>query len=164
MTEHILQENDFAPDFTLDNDEGNQLTLSQFRNSKNVVLYFYPKDATPGCTKEAQAFRDNITYFETNDTVIIGVSKDNIESHAKFKEKQCLPFTLVSDENSTVCEAYNTWVEKNMYGKKFMGIQRDSFLIDKQGKIRKIWRKVKVDGHADEVLEAVREINSQQAA
>jgi peroxiredoxin Q/BCP len=155
MTERPLVEGYFAPDFTLDTDGNSSLTLSELRG-KNVVLYFYPKDDTPGCTIEAKDFSDNLKLFELEETVIIGISKDTIESHDKFKAKYCLPFTLASDANSTVCEAYGTWVEKNMYGKKYMGIQRDTFLIDKTGKIRKIWRKVKVEGHASEVLQYVR--------
>jgi len=150
-----LLEGNFAPDFTIDTDGSGIMTLSEFRKKKNVVLYFYPKDATPGCTLEAQDFRDKISSFEDKDTEIIGLSKDDIKSHDKFKEKQCLPFTLASDANSTVCEAYGCWVEKNMYGKKYMGIRRDTYLIDKEGKIRKIWKKVKVDGHVDEVLSTI---------
>lgn len=157
MAEEVkLEEGKFAPDFTLDTDGSGKLTLSDFRDKKNVVLYFYPKDDTPGCTKEAQQFAENKENFDSEDTVIIGVSKDEVKKHDKFKEKYCLPFTLASDANSTVCEAYGVWVEKNMYGKKYMGIQRDTFLLDKKGKIKKIWRKVKVDGHAEDVLEAVK--------
>ncbi len=153
-----LVEGNFAPDFTLDTDGKGNVSLSSFRRNKNVVLYFYPKDDTPGCTIEAKNFADSISKFESYDTVIIGVSKDSVESHNKFKDKYCLPFTLASDANSTVCEAYGTWVEKNMYGKKYMGIQRDTFLIDKTGKIRKLWRKVSVDNHCNEVLDAVRKL------
>jgi peroxiredoxin Q/BCP len=152
-----LKEGLFAPDFTLNTDSGGHITLSELRG-KNVVLYFYPKDDTPGCTVEAQDFRNNIQFFGGVDTVIIGISKDSVESHDKFKAKHCLPFTLASDETVSVCEAYGTWVEKSMYGKKYMGIQRDTFLLDKKGKIIKIWRKVKVDGHAQEVLEAARKL------
>jgi peroxiredoxin Q/BCP len=121
---------------------------------KNVVLYFYPKDDTPGCTIEAKDFRDLMKDFEKNNTTIIGLSKDDVKSHDKFKEKFCLPFTLASDTDGSTCEAYGVWVEKSMYGKKYMGIERTTFLIDKQGKIAQIWGKVKVEGHAKEVLEA----------
>ncbi len=155
-----LKEGNFAPDFTLDTDGYGKMTLSSFRGKKFVVLYFYPKDDTPGCTLEAKDFSDKIVQFEGNDAVVIGVSKDPVSSHDKFKEKYCLSFTLASDANSTVCEAYDTWVEKSMYGKKYMGIQRDTFLIDKTGKIRRIWRKVKVEGHCDEVLNAVRQLRT----
>lgn len=151
-----LKEGHFAPDFTLDTDGGNNVTLSSYRGRKFVVLYFYPKDDTPGCTMEAKDFSDRSSQFEKSDVVIIGVSKDPVSSHNKFKEKYCLPFTLASDANSTVCEAYDTWVKKSMYGREYMGVQRDTFLIDKTGKIRRIWRKVKVEGHSDEVLNAVR--------
>jgi thioredoxin-dependent peroxiredoxin len=152
-----LKIGDFAPDFTIDIGNGEQLTLSSLRGQK-VVLYFYPKDDTPGCTQEAKDFRDAEKEFLAANAVIIGISKDSLESHEKFAEKYCLPFKLASDANSTVCEAYDTWVEKNMYGKKYMGIQRDTFLIDRAGKIVKVWRKVKVDGHVAEVLEAVQHI------
>ena len=154
----VIEAGKFAPDFTLDTDGEGKLTLSDFRNDKNVVLYFYPKDDTPGCTKEAKDFGDKKSQFDSLDTVIIGVSKDSVEKHNKFKSKYCLPFTLASDENSTVCEAYGTWVEKNMYGKKYMGVQRDTFLINKKGKVVKVWRKVKVDGHVDDVLGELKKI------
>ena len=120
------------------------------------MIYFYPKDDTPGCTLEAKDFRDMMKDFEAANTVIIGVSKDSVKSHDKFKEKYCLPFPLGSDEDGSVCEAYGTWVEKSMYGKKYMGIQRDTFLIDRTGKLAKIWRKVSVDGHAKSVLDAAK--------
>ncbi len=148
---------DFGPDFTLDSEEG-PLTLSDYRG-KNVVLYFYPKDSTPGCTKEAEGFSARKQDFEDIDTVIIGVSKDTVDSHKKFADKYNLSVTLASDNNSTVCEAYDCWVEKNMYGKKYMGIQRDTFLIDAKGQIRKIWRKVKVDGHVEEVYEQAKKLS-----
>jgi peroxiredoxin Q/BCP len=156
MTEDIqLKEGHFAPDFTIDTDNAGNITLSSLRG-KNVVLYFYPKDDTPGCTIEAKEFSDNLQFFEVANTVVIGLSKDTVASHDKFKNKCGINFTLASDANSTVCEAYGTWVMKSMYGKDYMGIQRDTFLIDKTGKIRKIWRKVKAEGHAKEALEAAR--------
>jgi len=143
-----------APDFNLPTDSGAKVSLAELKGKK-VVLYFYPKDDTPGCTIEAKEFRDNIDAFTAANTVIIGVSKDSVKSHDKFKEKHCLPFALASDEDGDVCERYGVWVEKAMYGKKYMGIQRATFLIDENGKFLKIWAKVSVDGHVDEVLAAV---------
>ena len=122
------------------------------------MIYFYPKDDTPGCTIEAKEFRDRMPDFEKNNAVIIGISKDSVKSHDKFKVKFCLPFILASDEDTKTCEDYGVWVEKSMYGKKYMGIQRDTFLIDAQGKVAKIWEKVKPEGHPEEVLQAVKEL------
>lgn len=153
-----LQTGNFAPDFTIETDNIGEFSLSAQKNKKNVVLYFYPKDDTPGCTIEANDFTKLEKDFTRNDTIILGVSKDNIKSHGKFREKHCLSFPLGYDETGSVCEAYGAWVEKSMYGKKYMGIQRDTFLIGKDGKIAAIWRKVKVDGHAQEVLEAARKL------
>lgn len=152
-TQPSVQVGDQAPGFTLPADGGNQVTLSDLRG-KNVVLYFYPKDDTPGCTVEAKDFADMAVNFDEADTVILGLSKDNIASHEKFKTKYCLPFTLVSDTEGTVCAAYGTWVEKSMYGKKYMGIDRATFLIDKSGIVRQVWRKVSVPNHVKEVLRA----------
>jgi peroxiredoxin Q/BCP len=121
---------------------------------KAVVLYFYPKDDTSGCTAEACAFRDALPDFSKINAAVIGISRDSVASHDKFKTKYSLPFPLVSDEDGKVCKAYGTWVEKSMYGRKYMGIERATFLIDGKGTIRHIWRKVKVPGHAEEVLEA----------
>lgn len=123
---------------------------------KNMVLYFYPKDDTPGCTVEAKDFRDHIKEFEAANVVVIGISKDSLKSHDKFKEKFCLPFPLASDESGEMCEAYGVWVEKSMYGKSYMGVERSTFLVDKSGVIQKIWRKVKVDGHVKAVLDAAK--------
>ncbi len=142
-----------APAFTMPTDGGGKVSLKDLKGQK-VVLYFYPKDDTPGCTKEACGFRDALPDFTKVDAVIIGVSKDTVAKHDKFKEKYDLPFTLASDEDGKVCEAYGTWVEKSMYGRKYMGIERSTFLIDGAGVIRGIWRKVKVKGHVEEVLEA----------
>jgi peroxiredoxin Q/BCP len=147
-----------APDFTLPVDGGAEIKLSSFKGKKNVVIYFYPKDDTPGCTIEAKDFRDAMPDFEKGNTVIIGISKDSITKHNSFKEKYCLPFTLASDAESDVCERYGQWVEKSMYGKKYMGINRASFLIDKQGVIAQVWPKVKIEGHAQEVLKAARDL------
>ncbi len=150
----ILAEGDSAPDFSLPTDGGGTFTLSGQRGKTAVVLYFYPKDSTPGCTKEAQGFRDLQDAFANAGTIIVGASKDGVKSHDTFKAKQDLPFTLVSDKDGTLCEAYGVWVEKSMYGRKYMGIERATFLIDKDGRIAKIWRKVKVNGHVDAVLAA----------
>lgn len=152
-----LQDGDFAPDFTLPNSNGDTTTLSELRGKK-IVLYFYPKDDTPGCTTEAIDFTELQPHFAAQDTIILGVSKDTIEKHQKFCHKHSLRIPLLSDEEGSVCEAYDCWVEKNMYGKKYMGIQRDTFLINREGKIAKIWRKVKVSGHAQAVLDASKEL------
>lgn len=143
-----------APDFTAVTDAGKTLTLAQFRG-QYVVLYFYPKDDTPGCTKQACGFRDALPDFSGVDAVILGVSRDDTASHAKFVKKFDLNFPLLADTEGTITEAYGVWVEKSMYGKKYMGIERTTFLIDKEGKIEKIWSKVKVDNHAKEVLQAI---------
>jgi len=144
---------DKAPSFTLPADGGGKVSLKDFKD-KTVVLYFYPKDDTSGCTAEACAFRDALPDFSKVKAEIIGISRDPVKSHDKFKAKYDLPFPLASDENGKVCEAYGTWVEKSMYGRKYMGIERSTFLIDGKGVIRNVWRKVKVPGHADEVLKA----------
>ena len=142
-----------APAFSLPTDGGGKISLKDLEGRK-VVLYFYPKDDTPGCTKEACGFRDALPDFSKLDAVVIGVSKDSVARHDKFKAKYDLPFTLASDEDGKICEAYGTWIEKSMYGRKYMGIDRASFLIDEQGVVRGAWRKVKVKGHVEEVLEA----------
>nr|NIN36487.1 redoxin domain-containing protein [Gammaproteobacteria bacterium] len=125
---------------------------------KNVVLYFYPKDSTPGCTTEGQNFRDSIRKFSSRNTKIFGISRDSIKSHESFKEKQCFPFELLSDGDEKLCNMFDVIKEKNMYGKKVMGIERSTFLLDEKGVLRQEWRKVKVDGHVDEVLEAVKQL------
>jgi len=147
----MLKEGSKAPAFKLKNDEGNVVSLSDFKGKK-VVLYFYPKDNTPGCTTEACDFRDNIKSLNSKDVVVIGVSKDSVEAHQKFKTKYELPFMLLSDEEKSVLEKYEVWKEKNMYGKKVMGVERTTFLIDEEGKIIKIFPKVKVEGHVAEVM------------
>lgn len=144
-----------APDFTLPRDGGGTLTLSALR-PKAVVLYFYPKDDTPGCTVEALDFTANAAAFAAAGAVVVGVSKDPVKAHDKFVTKHSLGIALVSDEGSDVCERYGTWVEKSMYGKTYMGIERSTVLIDGAGKIVKVWRKVKVEGHVSEVLDAVK--------
>ncbi|HZP10599.1 thioredoxin-dependent thiol peroxidase [Methyloceanibacter sp.] len=148
-----LKVGDKAPDFTLPSDGGGDVSLQALRG-KTVVLYFYPKDDTSGCTAEACAFRDALPDFAKVKATVIGISRDSVASHDRFKTKYGLPFPLASDEDGKVCEAYGTWVEKSMYGRKYMGIERATFLIDGNGVIRGIWRKVKVPGHAAEVLEA----------
>ena len=140
-----------APDFSLMGSDGKEHKLSDYRGKK-VVLYFYPKDNTPGCTTEACDFRDNITEINSLNAVVLGVSKDNLNSHNKFIEKFNLPFILLSDEDKVVCALYDVIKEKNMYGKKVLGIERSTFLIDEEGKLLKEYRKVKVKGHIEEVL------------
>jgi thioredoxin-dependent peroxiredoxin len=146
---------DIAPDFTLPRDGGGELTLSAQR-PKRVVLYFYPRDDTSGCTREAVDFTALAGEFAAADTVVIGISKDSVARHDKFKSRHGLGVILASDEGGDTCERYGVWVEKAMYGKKHMGIERSTFLIDGAGRIARAWRKVKVPGHAEAVLEAVR--------
>jgi peroxiredoxin Q/BCP len=134
------------------------IKLSDFRG-QNVVLYFYPKDSTPGCTTEGQDFRDNHTKFRRAGTVVLGVSRDSIKSHENFKAKQGFPFELISDADEKLCKQFDVIKEKNMYGKKVMGIERSTFLIDSAGVLREEWRKVKVAGHVEEVLTAVKALN-----
>ena len=145
---------DKAPGFDLPTD-GGRVRLEDFRG-KPVVLYFYPKDDTPGCTKEAQGFAAAYQEFRAAGAEVIGVSKDSVASHEKFKEKYELPFPLASDEGGAVVEAYGVWVEKSMYGRSYMGIDRSTFLIDGAGMIRQAWRQVKVPGHVEEVLAAAK--------
>ena len=144
-----------APAFKLPTDGGGSVSLAGLKG-RNVVLYFYPKDDTSGCTKEAQAFAESLADFAKANVEIVGVSRDSVARHDKFKAKHDLPFTLVSDEDGKICEAYGVWVEKSMYGRKYMGIERATFLIDDTGKLRQVWRKVKVPGHAEAVLAAVK--------
>ena len=143
-----------APDFKLRADNGEILSLKDYKGKK-VVLYFYPKDMTSGCTTQACDFRDNIKKIEKKNAVVIGVSADDSISHVKFKEKYDLPFTLLSDESLKMLDTYGVWREKNMYGKKYMGIVRTTFVINEKGKIEKIWDKVNVPGHVEEVLKSL---------
>jgi len=149
-----LKEGDAAPAISLETEAGEQFTLSSLKG-KNVVLYFYPKADTPGCTKESCEFRDTSKRFTKANTVIVGVSPDPTKAQAKFKEKFDLPFVLLADVEHKTCEDYGVWKEKSMYGKKYMGVERTTFVIDPKGKIKKIFPKVKVDGHAEEVLAAI---------
>lgn len=147
-----------APDLKVQTTGDKTFRLSELRG-QNVVLYFYPKDATPGCTTEGQDFRNRYTRFKRQNTVILGVSRDSLVSHEKFREKQKFPFDLISDPDELLCRKFDVIKEKNMYGKKVMGIERSTFIIDKDGVLRAEFRKVKVAGHADAVLEAVKQIN-----
>lgn len=148
---------DKAPDFSMPADGGGDVKLSDLKGMK-VVLYFYPKDDTPGCTKEAIAFTDNAGKFDKAGAVVVGVSKDSVAKHDKFKTKYELNFTLASDESCEMIENYDAWVEKSMYGKKYMGIDRSTVLIDKDGVVRAHWKKVKVPGHVEAVLKATQEL------
>jgi peroxiredoxin Q/BCP len=150
----MLSKGDKAPDFTLPSDGGGEVTLSSLRGQK-VVLYFYPKDDTPGCTIQACDFRDAAPAFEKLDAIVLGVSADSAESHAKFRKKFDLNFPLLADVDHAVCEAYGVWKEKSMYGKKFMGIERSTFLIDEKGVVAEIWRRVKPKGHAEMLQEVL---------
>lgn len=149
-----VKEGDQAPEISLDTDSGEHFQISSL-HGKNVVLYFYPKADTPGCTKEACEFRDTSQKFSKANTVIVGVSPDAAKAQAKFKDKFDLPFTLLADVDHRAAEAYGVWAEKSMYGKKYMGVERTTFVIDPKGKIKKIFPKVKVEGHVEEVLAAI---------
>jgi thioredoxin-dependent peroxiredoxin len=151
-----LKEGNKAPDFTAIDQDGNKVKLSSFRSKKNVVLYFYPKDMTPGCTTQACDFRDQYKNFK--DTTLMGVSLDSTERHQKFIEKYNLPFTLLADIDKKLVQKYGVWQEKKLYGKTYMGIVRTTFIIDKTGTLRKIFPKVKVKTHIEEVLSALKEI------
>ena len=147
---------DKAPAFKGMTEEGS-LSLNDLKGT-NIVLYFYPRDDTPGCTIEACAFRDMLPRFKKMNTRIFGVSKDDLKSHAKFTKKYELPFTLISDSDGSICDSFGVWGEKSMYGKKYMGIERATYLIDKDGIIRNIWRKVKVSGHAEDILSSIKNL------
>jgi peroxiredoxin Q/BCP len=146
-----------APAFTLETDTGESLSLKDLKG-KNVVLYFYPKDDTSGCTTEACEFRDLMPHFKKGSAVILGVSPDSVKSHQKFKTKYDLPFTLLADTEHAIAEKYGVWKEKSMYGRKYMGVERTTFLIDAAGKLRKVFEKVKPAGHAEEVAAALAEL------
>ncbi|MCA9231137.1 MAG: thioredoxin-dependent thiol peroxidase [Planctomycetales bacterium] len=146
-----------APAFSLDADDGNKVRLADQLGSP-VVLYFYPKDDTPGCTREACAFRDQKTKLKKLGARVFGLSPDSVESHAKFRDKYNLNFPLLADTDHKIADKYGAWREKNMYGKKSMGIQRSTYLIDSAGKVAKVWKRVKVDGHDQQVLDALAEL------
>ncbi len=148
---------DPAPDFTAGTSGGGSLSLSSLKG-RNVVLYFYPRDDTPGCTKEALGFRDSMAELAQADTVVVGVSKDGIRRHDNFRAKHGLNFTLVSDADGAICEAWGVWVEKVNYGRRYMGIERASFLIDRRGIVRGVWRKVRVKGHIEAVVDAAKSL------
>ncbi len=150
-----LKAGDKSPDFSLISDKGEKVSLKQYRG-KRVILYFYPKDDTPGCTRESCDFRDSISMIDDAEAVVLGVSLDDQTSHQKFIKKYSLPFTLLCDTEKSVSKAYGVYKEKSMYGRKFWGIERSTFIIGKDGKIEHAFRKVKVEGHRDEVLEALR--------
>jgi peroxiredoxin Q/BCP len=153
----MLNEGDVVPDVTLEGAEGKQLSPADFSGQK-LVVYFYPKDDTSGCTSEAQAFSALAEQFEQAGVWIIGVSKDDAKSHAKFSAKYDLKVPLATDRDGSVCEAFGVWGEKSMYGRKYMGIERATFLIDRDGVVKRVWRKVKVAGHAEEVLKAAQDL------
>jgi peroxiredoxin Q/BCP len=153
----MLKEGDRVPDVTMTSIEGEAISPADFKGQK-LVLYFYPKDDTSGCTAEAQAFSALAEEFEGAGTWILGVSKDDARAHRRFTDKYGLRVPLASDADGSVCEAYGVWVEKSMYGRKYMGIERATFLIDRDGVVKRVWRKVKVPGHAEEVLAAAREL------
>ena len=153
MTDWI-QEGETAPDFTLKDDQGRDVRLSDFRG-KPVVLYFYPADDTPGCTKEACAFRDRRSDLQERGAVVLGVSPDDVDSHGRFRDKYSLNFPLLADEGHKISERYGAWREKNFMGRKSMGVQRSTFLIDREGKVAKSWKSVQVDGHDEQVLKAL---------
>ncbi len=146
-----------APDFTAPTDNEGDFTLSAHKG-KNIVLYFYPKDNTPGCTTQACDLRDNIESLAAEDTLVVGVSPDSVKSHTKFREKHDLNFTLVADENKDACEAYDVWLLKKMYGKEFFGVVRSTFIIDKEGILRHELRGVRVKGHVDKVRELLQDL------
>jgi peroxiredoxin Q/BCP len=150
-----LKIGDNAPEFNAINETGEQITLGQFRGKK-VILYFYPKDDTPGCTTEACDFRDNLNNISSHNCVVLGVSKDNSKSHQKFITKHSLNFPLLVDADGQICMQYGVWVQKSMMGKKYMGIERSTFLIDEKGFIQQIWRGVKVQGHVQDVISTLK--------
>jgi len=154
-----LQKGDLAPDFTLPADDGRQVTLSSLRG-QYVVLYFYPKDDTSGCTVEALDFTALLPQFAELETYVFGLSPDGVNKHCKFKQKHALAVTLLADEEKTTLQAYGTWVEKSMYGRKYMGVERSTFLIDGEGRIAEIWRKVQVSDHAQNVLTVLEKLKN----
>ena len=153
----MLSEGDLVPDVQLEGMEGQKISPADFRGQK-LVIYFYPKDDTSGCTREAQDFTALAEEFERSGTWVLGVSKDDAKKHRKFTDKYELKIPLATDLDGSVCEAFGTWIHKSMYGRKYMGIERATFLVDRDGRIERVWRNVKVPGHAEEVLQAAREL------
>ncbi len=149
-----------VPDFSLPATGEQSISLKSLKG-QNIVLYFYPKDSTPGCTREGLDFNEHLAKFKRQDTIVLGISRDSMRSHDNFKSKQKFKFELLSDEDETVCKIFDVIKMKNMYGKQVRGIERSTFLLDKNGKLRQEWRKVKVEGHAHEVLQAVRLLNKE---
>ncbi len=150
----MVQEGETAPEFTLTADDGNEVRLSGLRGNR-VVLYFYPKDDTPGCTTEACEFRDHLGRFDSEDVLVFGISPDAVESHRKFKEKYGLTFPLLADDDHAVAERYGVWKEKNMYGRKYWGVERTTFLIGEDGVVERVWKRVRPKGHAQSVADAL---------
>jgi thioredoxin-dependent peroxiredoxin len=150
-----LEVGDLAPEFSLPASTGQTISLADYRGKQAVVLYFYPKDDTPGCTVEACSFRDNQPAVEAQGAVVLGISPDSVGKHQKFVQKFSLGFPLLADEGAKVCQAYGVWVEKHMYGRTYMGVERSTFLIDQDGQISKIWRKVSPKSHVADVLAAL---------
>ncbi|GIW07334.1 MAG: peroxiredoxin [Dehalococcoidia bacterium] len=159
----MIREGDQAPDFTLPTVDGT-VSLADFRGKQPVLLYWYPKDDTPGCTTEACAFRDNIAALQSRGVAVLGASPDSVKSHEKFAKKHGLPFPLLADEDHSVAEAYGVWVEKSMYGKKYFGIERTTFLIGPDGTVQRVWRKVNPNKHVAEVIAALDEMQSTATA
>jgi thioredoxin-dependent peroxiredoxin len=157
-----IEEGKKAPAFSLAADDGRRIRLADFKGSP-VVLYFYPKDDTPGCTREACAFRDAKSDMERLGAVVLGVSPDGVERHAKFRDKYSLNFPLLADPDHAVAEKYGAWREKTMYGKKTLGIQRSTYLIDAEGRVARLWRRVQVDGHDQKVLEALKSLSDSES-
>lgn len=148
----VLKEGAKAPAFSVESDSGEKVSLKDFKG-KTVVLYFYPKDDTPGCTQEACDFRDSLARLKKHDAVVLGISRDAVEKHQKFKKKHELPFPLLSDVDGSMCEAYGVWQEKTLYGRKFMGIVRTTVVVGPDGKVKKVYPKVKVRGHVDQIID-----------
>ncbi len=146
------------PDFAANATGGTDFKLSDYQDKKNIVLYFYPKDSTPGCTTEGKGFRDHKSEFDQTDTIIFGISKDSLASHERFKQKQSFNFELISDEDESICKLFDVIKEKSMFGKKYMGIERSTFLINKEGILVEEWRKIRVKGHIAEVLIAAQKL------
>ena len=156
----MIAEGDKTPAVAVQSDNGKVLDLAQYRGKRNVVLYFYPKDNTPGCTKESVNFQADLKKIRALDSEVIGVSPDSVASHQRFKDKYGFDFPLLADVDKQVCQDFGVWVQKSMFGKKYMGVQRATFIIGKDGVIKKVWSKVSVSGHAEEVLAALQQLQN----